>query len=235
MCKKIETREMMQDSDIEASVSEMLAFVEEKAPILRPAIFLRSKVPKSPLDLVRDGENQKKLSEKWLHDGRSVLFKTEVDYKNKRVCLSEIRYALEIDAKLGNLEAMMKLLVEGTVEELAVATTRFLEVNGYTEENKSNNHLLYAVCNVSYAIKVLLSNAPMKTVLKANKKEGTPFHNLPLAAGVDIVRALDFVTVCDKEEKKRSTEDSDDSSRDDSEEEAKNQKRKKKRKRASRK
>ena len=71
-------------------------------------------------------------------------------------------------------------------------------MNGYTGEKNADKYLLQTVCNVSYSIKVLLSNALMTTVLKANKKDGFTFHTLPLRADVDVLRALDFVTVKDK-------------------------------------
>ena len=49
---------MASDEDIQASVGEMLAYVQEAAPVLRPAIFLRGKVPRSPMDLSVDEEQR---------------------------------------------------------------------------------------------------------------------------------------------------------------------------------
>ena len=160
--------------------------MQEKCPVLRPAIFLRGKVPKYPADLCEDEGQRKLISEKWHQSKGCVVFQTEIDYKNKRLCVCEMRTSSELDAKLGSLDAMLTMLVQGKEEELSVATARFLEVNGHTGEKRGDKHLLQEVVNMSYSIKVLLSNTPTRTVLKANKKEGTAFHTLPLSSEVDV-------------------------------------------------
>ena len=223
---------MASDGDIGASLGEMLAYVQEKCPVLRPAIFLRGKVPKYPADLCEDEGQRKLISEKWHQSKGCVVVQTEIDYKNKRLCVCEMRTSSELDAKLGSLDAMLTMLVQGKEEELSVATARFLEVNGHTGEKRGDKHLLQEVVNMSYSIKVLLSNTPTRTVLKANKKEGTAFHTLPLSSEVDVVRALDFITVKDKgKSNKRQAEENSDSDSDSDSDDKADQKRKKRKKR----
>jgi hypothetical protein len=187
---------MASDGDIEASVAEMVKFIAEKAPMLSPAIFVKLQKPEKVADLVSTAQQVATLESKWSgRNNTGVIFVTEVDYRQKTVFIKEIRAsASELDVKLSNLEAMMEMFVQGSEEEVAVMTARFLEVNGYDKKNKKesdNKYIMHAVYNAAYAVKVILSNTPMKTQLFRTKKET---FALPLAEEVDALAVIEAIT-----------------------------------------
>lgn len=230
---------MASDGDIEGAVNEMLAYVSEKAPNLGPAIFLKHQIPSKVTDLCSNAKQRALLESKWSQrDASSVVFVTEVDYRQKTIFLKEIRTATnDLDAKLGSLEAIMKMCVEGGEEEVTVTTSRFLEVNGYSGENKTDKYILQHVYNVAYAVKVLLSNAPIRVAINFKKRK--QILSLPLADDVDVLEVIESIThsgvakAASKQDTKRKLEadDSDDSSdsEDDGERDAGKKRRKKKR------
>jgi hypothetical protein len=187
---------MASDGDIEASVAEMVEFIAEKAPMLSPAIFVKLQKPEKVADLVSTAQQVAALESKWSgRNNTGVIFVTEVDYRQKTVFIKEIRAsASELDVKLSNLEAMMEMFVQGSEEEVAVMTARFLEVNGYDKKDKKesdNKYIMHAVYNAAYAVKVILSNTPMKTQLFRTKKDT---FALPLTEDVDALAVIEAIT-----------------------------------------
>lgn len=185
---------MASESDIESSVKEMLEYVSQKAPNLGPAIFVKHQIPAKVADLCSNAKQRALLESKWSQrDASSVVFVTEVDYRQKTIFLKEIRTATnDLDAKLGSLEAMMKMCVEGGEEEVNVTTSRFLEVNGYTGEKKTEKYILQQVYNAAYAVKVLLSNAPIRVAIDSKKRK--QILTLPLADDVDVLEVIESIT-----------------------------------------
>ena len=185
---------MASERDIETSVNEMLGFIAEKSPNLGPAIFVQL-APTSVADLCSTAQQRALLMNKWSQrNATGVVFMTTVDYKQKMIYLKEIRATTsELDAKLGSLESIMKMCVEGGDEEVKVTTAHFLEANGYGGEKKTEKYILQQVYNAAYAVKVLLSNAPMRMAINQKKKK--QLYTLPLAADVDVLEVIESITL----------------------------------------
>lgn len=189
---------MASERDIETSVNEMLGFIAEKSPNLGPAIFVQL-APTSVADLCSTAQQRALLMNKWSQrNATGVVFMTTVDYKQKMIYLKEIRATTsELDAKLGSLESIMKMCVEGGDEEVKVTTAHFLEANGYGGEKKTEKYILQQVYNAAYAVKVLLSNAPMRMAINQKKKK--QLYTLPLAADVNVLEVIESITLSNEE------------------------------------
>ena len=189
---------MASERDIETSVNEMLGFIAEKSPNLGPAIFVQL-APTSVADLCSTAQQRALLMNKWSQrNATGVVFMTTVDYKQKMIYLKEIRATTsELDAKLGSLESIMKMCVEGGDEEVKVTTAHFLEANGYGGEKKTEKYILQQVYNAAYAVKVLLSNAPMRMAINQKKKK--QLYTLPLAADVDVLEVIESITLSESD------------------------------------
>ena len=196
---------MATDGDIEASINEIMSFVSQKAPTLAPAIFLKHQVPSSVADLCSTAQQRALLESKWSQrNSVGVVFVTAVDYKRKMIFLNEIRAVnSELDAKLGSLESMMKMFVEGGEEEVSVTTARFLEANGYSGEKKTEKYIIQQVYNAAYAAKVLLSNAPMRLAINLKKKK--QIYSLPLTEDIDALKVIESITLSEFGNEKKAT------------------------------
>jgi hypothetical protein len=66
------------------------------------------------------------------------------------------KFVNQLDATLYSLEGMMKLLVIGEEDEVAMASARFLEANGYGTDIITHRTVVNEAYNVAYSIKVLV-------------------------------------------------------------------------------
>lgn len=143
--------------DIESSVKDLISSLEAKCPNLSPALFLTHLTPKT-LDQLCSTPLQKEEAKSWLStcDESSHLFVNKIDYSQRTVKIVKINSVSELDAQLGSLETIMRLMIVGEETELMVAITRFLEVNGYKGDIPEERHIFNECYNIASAVKVLL-------------------------------------------------------------------------------
>jgi hypothetical protein len=181
--------------DIESSVTELQRLILAKAPHCRPAVFPSNMKVNSIYDLCDSQTEQSPHRAqilRWLDAEQTseehVAFTTEFDYTQRTVKLVPKKCDDETDKCLFSLEQMMSLYVSGTDKNLmGIVNARFLERNNYDEQSDSAINILYEVCNLSYSLKVLISNIP-------GVKFSLEGHSLPLSASEDAFSILQSVS-----------------------------------------
>jgi hypothetical protein len=154
----------MSEVSIESSLAEMLQSLKTRCPNLCPAIFPSRFCPKTLTDLCENDHQRRRVAKWEASNGTPNLrYETVIDINHSSVAISAaIDEQNETDSLLGNLEAMMALLVTGTEEELQVARSRFLQVNNQHGDKDLGHRLFVETYSIAYAIKVLISNMPIQ-------------------------------------------------------------------------
>jgi len=244
---------------VDSSVQGLLEALQAHAPKLCPAIFPLSLTPQSLGELCRDdrGVQAKRLKARWaaLHDGvdpSRVIFQTLVDFPRREVRVVGVTPARDdVDYTLGSVERCMALLVSGEEEEVSLAMSRFLNVNGHVGAGATGNlaqekYRFNEAYQIAYTIKVLISNTPMRLLWGLKGSVELPFES---SDAQDLDEVIDAVLRSStkskssqsgpsKKSKMRTEDDTDDDDEDDEEDEAEageedvtQKRRKKKRKR----
>jgi hypothetical protein len=216
---------------VDSSVQGLLEALAGHAPMLSPAIFPLSLTLQSLGELFRDdrGAQAKRLKARWaaLHDGADpsrVMFQTLVDFPRREVRVVAVTPARDdVDYTLGSVERCMSLLVSGEEEEVSLAMSRFLSVNGHVGAGATGNlaqekYRFNEAYQIAYTIKVLISNTPMRLLWGLKGSVELPFES---SDGQDLDEVIDAVlrssakskSIQDgpsKKSKKRTDDDSDD-------------------------
>ena len=147
--------------DVEGYINELVKYLHEKCPGLVPNIFPSYFSITSLQDVFDETSHQQQYQE-WLSRSSSTMeyaMVSEIDYNNRSISIQKITPCPEIEHKLRSVEDTMLLLVNGSQEEIRIATQYFLEANKYemtTLHDVERVRLLQEVYNVAYAIKIAL-------------------------------------------------------------------------------
>lgn len=214
---------------IESSILEMIKLLDDRCPILKPAIFPTQSCPNPHTleSLCSSNEQIEEIKLYTLSNSSSITslpaiaFSTNINYSERIIHINKIIKVSELDALLYSLENVMKLMVMGNEDELIVAMTRFLEINGYNGNISEERHIFNEVYHIAYAIKIAISNVPGMQIVLGND------ISIPFNSNININNTLKkYLNNDDKKEstkksssKKQNNKDSDSDSNDDTEEE----------------
>jgi hypothetical protein len=178
---------------IEPSILEMIKFLDDKCPILKPAIFPTQSCP-NPHSLESLCSSNDQIEEIKLYSFSNskssvtalpaIAFSTDINYSERIIHINKINKVSELDALLYSLENVMKLMVMGNEDELIVAMTRFFEINGYNGNISEERHIFNEVYHIAYAIKIAISNVPDMQILLGND------ISIPFNSNIDINKTL---------------------------------------------
>ena len=152
--------------EVDGYVTEMLKYLYQKCPYLAPNIFPSFMSISSLQDIFQDPLHQQQLQE-WLSHSSSTMeyaISSSIDYHHRTVNIDKIHPCPEIEHRLRNLEETMLLLMNGSREEIHIATQYFLEMNKYewTQLHELERiRLFQEIYNVAYAVKVAIRYFPV--------------------------------------------------------------------------
>ena len=170
----------MSGSSVASHLEELVKLLGVRCPVLCPAIFPSKYSPKELTDLCSSDYQQSKVKKWFAEKGApSFRYETILDISNGLVCITALSEGDATDVLLGNLDATMHLLTQGTAEEVDVARTRFNHLNGHFGDKDLEHRKFVETYNIAYAIKVLISNMSFQlrlSRLAANKNKS---HTAP--------------------------------------------------------
>lgn len=147
--------------NVDSYLVELNRNISKKCTGFQPPIFTVQQSLRSIDDLFEDtpaSKGTKSWLESKLGDSSDVIFSTTVNYTKRVIELTNIRTGNETDVLLSDTGKVMTMLLEGNENELSVAVSRFLELNGYDGDIADGRSIFYEVYHSIYAIRVLISN-----------------------------------------------------------------------------
>lgn len=161
--------------DVDTSIQTLINIINKRCPKIKPALFPSQTCFTSiqqlcstdrQIDCVKDWSNSNNYTNITI---QNMIFVTDVNYSSRSIVINKIIYSPnEVDALLGSLERVMKMIVKGDKDELMIVVSRFLEVNGYTGEIAEEQHIFYDVYHMAYSVKVALryvTHIPSDTII----------------------------------------------------------------------
>jgi len=198
--------------------------LNDHAPSMRPAIFPRRFVPLSLESLCSNERQAQRLLKKWStlrpgSDPGRVIFRTVVDIMRREVRVVGVDTAHdEVESLLSSLERSMELQVSGDEAQVNLAVSRFLTLNGHKEGDAAAQRYRFTEAyQVAYAMKVLISNMPVKVLWGSKGQVQLPF-DANLDNFDDIVGSLLMTSKSRKSKPKENDSDSDSDSDSDNDE-----------------
>lgn len=165
---------------IDESVCSLVEELGSRCPGFAPAIFPTSFTPRTLEDLCSTEEQCEAVQQMWhslngfdASSSQGLVFRTTIDYRRREIRITSIEPALsETDCLLGSLERSMELIVAGAPDAVTLARQRFSALNEPTHgegegegESAGTSRRFAEAYNLAYAIKVLVSNTPMRMLL----------------------------------------------------------------------
>ena len=169
---------------IDESVCSLVEELRSRCPTFAPAVFPTSFTPRTLEDLCSTDEQREVVRQMWqslngfeASSSQGLVFRTTIDYRRREIRITSIEPALsETDCLLGSLERSMELIVAGAQDAVTLARQRFSALNESSHgEAAGGSHRFAEAYNLAYAIKVLVSNTPMRVLCGPRGQVVVPF------------------------------------------------------------